>query len=138
MFVYFSIVHASMDSTLSDRKDKAAEIDRRVGAQLRSLRRMAGFSPCEFARMIGCSEREVERFEDGRARLSAARLFEAARALGITVDELFAETEARGAIDAAAAAPGRPARPSDFRVRAVNETHLQALLSLASALVTIH
>jgi transcriptional regulator with XRE-family HTH domain len=118
---------------LSDRKERAAEIDRRVGAQLRALRRMAGFSPFEFARLLGCSERQVERYENGRERLSAARLYEATRVLGITVDELFAEIEARTAVDA-----GRPATVSDFRVRAVNETHVQALLSLASALVTIH
>jgi transcriptional regulator with XRE-family HTH domain len=118
---------------LNDRKERAAEIDRRVGAQLRSLRRMAGFSPFEFARLLGCSERQVERYENGRERLSAARLFEATRVLGVTVDELFAEIEARAAIDA-----GRPATVSVFRVRAVNETHVQALLSLASALVTIH
>lgn len=119
-----------MGSILKDLKEKAAEIDRQVGTRLRSLRRMAGFSPFEFARLIGCSERQVERYETGRDRLSAARLFEAARALGITVDALFAEIE-----ESAAGAPGRI---SDLEVRAVNETHLQALLSLACTHVTIH
>jgi transcriptional regulator with XRE-family HTH domain len=122
-----------MDSNVNDRKEKTAEIDRKVGAHLRSLRRMAGFSPFEFARLIGCSERQVDRYETGLDRLSAARLFEAARVLGVTVDDLFAEIDAPAAGDLV-----RTGRTSDLRVRAVNETHLQALLSLASAHVTTH
>ena len=118
---------------MNTHKEKAAEIDRQVGARLRSLRRMAGFSPFEFARLIGCSEREIERYETGRDRLTAARLFEATRLLGITIDDLFAEIEAQ-----CAGGPARAARTSDLRVKAVNETHLQALLSLASAHVTTH
>ena len=118
---------------MNTHKEKAAEIDRQVGARLRSLRRMAGFSPVEFARLIGCSEREVERYETGRDRLTAARLYEATRVLGITIDDLFAEI---GAQDAGG--PARTGHISDFRVKAVNETHLQALLSLACAHVTTH
>jgi transcriptional regulator with XRE-family HTH domain len=114
-------------------KTRIAGIDRQIGARVRSLRTMMGLTQREFAYMLGCSEQQVGKYEEGVGRLSAGRLFEVAQILGVRIEDLFENLPSPDAATAEVPAP-----PSTGAVRRLNERHLQALLYLARASAIIH
>ncbi|MHA6287125.1 helix-turn-helix domain-containing protein [Maricaulis sp. CAU 1757] len=60
-------------------------IDAKIGAQLRLWRCLKGIRRAELALAIGLTPAHLALVEDGRARLGAARLFAAAKTLGVPV-----------------------------------------------------
>jgi transcriptional regulator with XRE-family HTH domain len=68
---------------------QVSAIDRKVAANLRRLRLQAGLTQTEIAEAIGVSFPQEQKYESGINRISASKLFLAARRIGCTLDELF-------------------------------------------------
>ncbi len=71
------------------RKRGPNPIDVHVGGRLKQARMMAGMSQEELGLGIGVSFQAVQKYEHGENRLSASRLFRAAKLLGRSVSFFF-------------------------------------------------
>ena len=60
-----------------------AAIDDHVGARIRERRIMLGLTQQQLAEMIGVTYQQAHKYERGINRVSAGRLFEIARVLGV-------------------------------------------------------
>lgn len=76
-------------------KDKSPDpVDIHVGQRLRLRRTLLGLSQEAVATAIGTSFQQLQKYESGGNRLSASRLFAAARALDVPVGFFFEEAPA--------------------------------------------
>jgi len=64
-------------------------IDILVGKKIRQHRCMVGMSQKEIAQIIGITFQQVQKYEKGQNRISAARLWRLSRALNIPVSAFF-------------------------------------------------
>jgi transcriptional regulator with XRE-family HTH domain len=64
-------------------------IDRHLGARLRAARRRRGLSQAELAKALGDVFQQVQRYESGLNRISAATLWRATEALDADVADFF-------------------------------------------------
>jgi len=68
---------------------RTTQLDKHVGLRLRALRESCGFSQDEIGQEIGVSFQQLQKYEHGNNRISAARLFELAQILGVEIDAFF-------------------------------------------------
>lgn len=68
---------------------RVQDIDRHVGARIRELRIMLGLTQQQLADLIGVTYQQAHKYERGINRVSAGRLFQIARALGVPVGSFF-------------------------------------------------
>lgn len=83
-----------------------------VGNRLRQRRVGVGMTQERLARTIGITFQQVQKYERGTNRIVASRLFDLARALGVTADYFF-----EGLTDSAmlrAGAAGAPTEDADL------------------------
>ena len=64
-------------------------IDAHVGARLRALRRGRGVTQSDLGAWLGVSYTQVQKYERGVDRVSAARLFEIARVFKVPIASFF-------------------------------------------------
>jgi transcriptional regulator with XRE-family HTH domain len=64
--------------------------DRRIGQNLRTRRLEIGMSQERLAEILGVTFQQVQKYEKGVNRMAGSRLFDAAQALGVRIEELFA------------------------------------------------
>jgi len=83
------------------------EIQRRLGARIRELRKKCGWTQDEFADLAGLHRTQVGAFETGRMNITLASLHLVAETLGLRIVDLFIGVEDR--------AVTRPARVHSFR-----------------------
>ena len=76
-----------------------AQIDRRVGHQVRKLRRHRRLSQTELAQRVGVTFQQIQRYECARNRISASMLLAIAEVLAVPVAALFSGAEAVEACD---------------------------------------
>lgn len=69
--------------------DQASHTDRHVGARIRERRVDLGMSQQQLAVMIGVTYQQAHKYERGLNRISAGRLFEIARVMGVPVSHFF-------------------------------------------------
>lgn len=69
-------------------------IDVSVGARIRLIRKMRGWSQQALAEAVGVSFQQVQKYESGANRVSASMLVRIAAALGVSIAELFGAVEA--------------------------------------------
>jgi transcriptional regulator with XRE-family HTH domain len=69
------------------------EIDARLGEGLRNVRQRHGLTQGEVGDIIGVSFQQVQKYEKGINRMSAARLYVLARYLGVSLSCFFQGTE---------------------------------------------
>lgn len=62
----------------------ATNVDAHIGRSIRARRTEQGTSQAALAEQIGVSWQQVQKYEAGTSRVAASRLFEIARALGVT------------------------------------------------------
>ena len=67
--------------------------DVRVGQALRRERKAAGCSQETLAKAIGVSFQQLQKYERGSNRISASKLFDACKVLGVSLPVLFGEAE---------------------------------------------
>ena len=70
---------------LQSGKPKAGEVDTVVGTRLRLRRRMLDMSQQELADALHIAQQQLQKYETGQNRISASRLYEAARILNAPV-----------------------------------------------------
>jgi DNA-binding XRE family transcriptional regulator len=64
-------------------------IDEFIGARMRGRRHALGISQAELANTLGISFQQVQKYESGINRISAARLFDICRALNVPLSSMF-------------------------------------------------
>lgn len=67
----------------------ANAIDRKVGQRVRSRRLEIGMSQERLAELLGVTFQQVQKYEKGANRISASRLYFAAKILGVPVQFFF-------------------------------------------------
>ena len=65
-------------------------VDRQVGINLRRLRKLRGLSQGDLGGELGVAFQQVQKYENGTNRLSASAMYDATRALGVSVNEFYA------------------------------------------------
>jgi len=74
---------------------KADALDRTIGRNIRLHRVRRGLSCAELGRAIRVSGQQAQKYESGRNRISAARLYDVARLLDVPVAALFPDAGLR-------------------------------------------
>lgn len=70
------------------------EVDGIIGGKIRIYRKAAKMSQSELAQRLGVTYQQVQKYENGTDRVSAARLYMVAQTLGVPVTDFFAEADA--------------------------------------------
>jgi len=65
-------------------------VDVQIGRQLRRRRRLMGMTQADLAHRVGVAPQQIQKYECGGARMSAARLFDVAQSLEAPIDYFFA------------------------------------------------
>ena len=68
-------------------------IDRLVGSRVRLFRTAQGLSQTNLAQDLGITFQQVQKYENGTNRISASRLFDISRLLGVSVTELYGDAQ---------------------------------------------
>ena len=68
---------------------RAQDVDRHVGGRMRELRIMPGLTQPQIADLIGVTYQQAHKYEKGRNRIAAGRLYTIAQALGVEVGYFF-------------------------------------------------
>jgi transcriptional regulator with XRE-family HTH domain len=95
--------------------DAPHPVDLHVGARMRMARTHLGLSQAELAQKVGVSFQAIQKYEAGEIRISASRLYEVARSLGVPPGSLFAEYPGAGAAEALDLPAAAGATPIDRR-----------------------
>lgn len=66
-----------------------AVIDRHIGARLRELRITRGLSQHDVAARLGVTDQQLHKYEQAFNRIPAARLYQCAVALNVSIDAFF-------------------------------------------------
>jgi transcriptional regulator with XRE-family HTH domain len=74
---------------VGSRRPRAQDIDRHIGARLRLGRIMRGLTQQALADLIGVTYQQAHKYENGRNRVSAGRLYAIARVLGVDMGYFF-------------------------------------------------
>ena len=95
---------------MANKPDAAADpIDVAVGARIRLLRKVRGLSQQALAEAAGVTFQQIQKYERGAHRVSAARLTRIAKTLDVPVADRFGESTANsGAVDEVAALLAEP------------------------------
>jgi len=75
-------------------------VDSHVGRQIRNRRKLLGMTQQELGHSVGIRFQQIQKYESGANRVSASRLWELSRALGVPVEYFYQGLEpANGAND---------------------------------------
>jgi len=80
----------------------ATEVDAFVGAQLKSLRKSAGFSQTSLANKVGVTFQQIQKYERGMNRIGASRLWEFCKIFDVNPGRFFDGVETHLALSEAA------------------------------------
>ncbi|MFC3162870.1 helix-turn-helix domain-containing protein [Ciceribacter thiooxidans] len=69
------------------------EVDVRAGSRLKSARRLKRMSQVELARILGVTFQQIQKYENGKNRISAGKIVAAANALGVMPSFFFDEED---------------------------------------------
>ncbi len=72
---------------------RATDVDDYVGRRIRQCRLEVGQSQSELADALGITFQQIQKYETGTNRISAGRVYAAARHLGVTLDYFFEGVE---------------------------------------------
>jgi transcriptional regulator with XRE-family HTH domain len=64
-------------------------IDEHLADQIRSRRRAIGMSQDHLGQQLGVSFQQIQKYENGKNRMSAARLYEICQVLGVSIASMF-------------------------------------------------
>jgi len=67
----------------------ATEVDAYVGSQLKSLRKMAGYSQTELANKVGVTFQQIQKYERGTNRIGASRLWGFCNVFNVSPNKFF-------------------------------------------------
>jgi transcriptional regulator with XRE-family HTH domain len=85
---------AAKKSGRKGRHSRAAQsVDTHVGAKLRLRRTLRGMSQTELAKAVGIAFQQIQKYENGSNRISASRLHDFSKALGVGTSYFFEGVE---------------------------------------------
>jgi len=67
----------------------AGEVDKIIGQRMRSFRPAKHMSQQELGKHLGVTFQQIQKYENGKNRLSGSRLVTAAKALGTSVEQII-------------------------------------------------
>jgi len=76
----------------------ATEVDAFVGAQLKILRKTAGYSQTGLANKVGVTFQQIQKYERGMNRIGASRLWEFCKIFDVVPGRFFEGVEAHIAL----------------------------------------
>jgi transcriptional regulator with XRE-family HTH domain len=68
---------------------RASAVDRYIGSRMRDQRLALNMSQAQLGRELGVSFQQIQKYEMGVNRVSAARLFEICKALNVSLSSMF-------------------------------------------------
>jgi transcriptional regulator with XRE-family HTH domain len=68
---------------------QVSQRDQQIGFRIRQARQLRGLSQTDVAELLGISFQQLQKYEQGRNRISAVRLMDIARVLNIGIDQLL-------------------------------------------------
>ena len=74
-------------------RSRALDVDRYVSMRIRQRRIMLGLTQQQMAELIGVTDQQAHKYETGINRISAGRLYQIARALGVEISYFFEDVE---------------------------------------------
>jgi transcriptional regulator with XRE-family HTH domain len=77
-------------------RSRALDVDRYVSLRIRQRRIMLGLTQQQMAELIGVTYQQAHKYETGINRISAGRLYQIARALGVEISYFFEDVEPAG------------------------------------------
>jgi transcriptional regulator with XRE-family HTH domain len=77
-------------------RSRALDVDRFVSLRIRQRRIMLGLTQQQMAELIGVTYQQAHKYETGINRISAGRLYQIARALGVEISHFFEDVEPGG------------------------------------------
>ena len=72
-----------------DAPRNATPVDAYIGARMRERRLALNMSQRELGRALGVSFQQIQKYEGGRNRVSAARLFDICRVFNVSLSSMF-------------------------------------------------
>ena len=64
-------------------------IDEFIGARMRERRQALGINQEDLAKTLGISYQQIQKYETGKNRVSAGRLFDICKALNVSLSSMF-------------------------------------------------
>lgn len=83
-------------------RSRALDVDRYVSLRIRQRRIMLGLTQQQMAELIGVTYQQAHKYETGINRISAGRLYQIARALGVEISYFFEDVDPGGGAQAKA------------------------------------
>lgn len=77
-------------------RSRALDVDRYVSLRIRQRRIMLGLTQQQMAELIGVTYQQAHKYETGINRISAGRLYQIARALGVEISYFFEDVDPGG------------------------------------------
>jgi transcriptional regulator with XRE-family HTH domain len=74
-------------------RSRALDVDRYVSLKIRQRRIMLGLTQQQMAELIGVTYQQAHKYETGINRISAGRLYQIARALGVDISYFFEDVD---------------------------------------------
>lgn len=71
------------------RNERTDALELQIGHMIRIQRRMRGMSQHELSRRLGVTFQQVQKYEKGKSRIAASRLYDVARTMGLPVETFF-------------------------------------------------
>jgi transcriptional regulator with XRE-family HTH domain len=106
-----------MRAKLSDQRAlesrKATDVDTHVGKRLRQRRLIRGLSQRDLAVRVGISPQQLQKYEIGQNRITAARLYSCAEALDVPVWSFYLGLPGAGSREQHGARSERPSARSE-------------------------
>ncbi len=68
---------------------RTSPVDLHVGARVRQRRVLLGMTQTDLANVLGLTFQQVQKYENGKNRVSASRLFELARVFDVPIEHFF-------------------------------------------------
>jgi transcriptional regulator with XRE-family HTH domain len=94
-------MHCSILGQFNRERRMANEIDLHLGKRLRQRRRLLGLTQQQVAEAVGVRFQQIQKYECGANRISAARLWRMAKALQAPVSSFFDGLDESAGLDAA-------------------------------------
>jgi len=95
----FRPVLASPGTLMAPRngRRRVQDIDAHIGSKVRAQRTLLGMSQTELASRVGITFQQIQKYEQGKNRMGASRLYAIARALGVSPGYFFEDLPAAAA-----------------------------------------
>jgi transcriptional regulator with XRE-family HTH domain len=67
----------------------ATDVDKHIGARMRDSRLALNMSQADLGKKLGVTFQQIQKYESGRNRISAARLYAVCKTLNVSLSSMF-------------------------------------------------